>query len=210
MTELCDPPPPSGYQLRIVLRGISPLIWRRLLVRSDGTIAELHAALQLSFGWSGLHLHRFVVHGREYGISYPGGLGFRDDACRVRLGALGLRPGERFVYEYDLGDGWCHDVRVEQMVPVQAARVYPVCTGGCRAGPPEDCGGPWAFMQWRQHHYLTEVVTRMAELLGDQDTLEEHRGEFVDLCRWLVGDRFDRRALNRRLAAKAAAGRSVA
>jgi len=128
MTELGDPRPPSAYQLRVVLRGISPLIWRRLLVRSDSTIAELHEALQLSFGWSGSHLHRFVVHGREYGISYPGGLGFRDDAFRFRLEALGLRTGERFVYEYDLGDRWCHDVRVEQvrveqMVPAPPARV---------------------------------------------------------------------------------------
>lgn len=30
------------YQLRICLREISPKIWRRLLVRSDSTIADLH------------------------------------------------------------------------------------------------------------------------------------------------------------------------
>src|ERR1039457_3226111 len=33
---------PQIYQLRLVLRGISPLIWRRLLVRSDSTVAQLH------------------------------------------------------------------------------------------------------------------------------------------------------------------------
>ena len=85
MTEPRDPSPPSVYQLRVVLRGISPLVWRRLLVRSDATIADLHQTLQLSFGWSGDHLHRFVIHGGEHGISYSGGLGFRDDARhRVR------------------------------------------------------------------------------------------------------------------------------
>ena len=76
--------PPSGpfvYQLRVVLRGISPLIWRRILVRSDSTIADLHATLQLVFGWSDEHLHRFVVHGRQYSISYAGGLRFRDQSC---------------------------------------------------------------------------------------------------------------------------------
>jgi hypothetical protein len=36
------------YQLRAVLRGISPLIWRRLLVRSDSTVAQLHQALQVA------------------------------------------------------------------------------------------------------------------------------------------------------------------
>lgn len=34
------------YQLRVWIRKISPQIWRRLLVRSDCTIAELHTILQ--------------------------------------------------------------------------------------------------------------------------------------------------------------------
>ena len=32
MPETCAPSPPIVYQLRVVLRGVSPLIWRRLLV----------------------------------------------------------------------------------------------------------------------------------------------------------------------------------
>lgn len=34
------------YQLRAVLRGISPLNWRRLLLRSDSTVAQLHEVLE--------------------------------------------------------------------------------------------------------------------------------------------------------------------
>ena len=37
--------PSSIYQLRIVLREISPLIWRRLLVCSDTTLAHVHTIL---------------------------------------------------------------------------------------------------------------------------------------------------------------------
>ena len=33
-------------QLRAVLRGVSPLIWRRLLVPSDTSIAHLHEILE--------------------------------------------------------------------------------------------------------------------------------------------------------------------
>jgi hypothetical protein len=84
-------PEPVVYQLRVVLRGVSPLIWRRLLVRSDSTIADLHASLQLVFGWSDEHLNRFVIHGREYG-----GIGFRDNPRHVHLVDLGLRVRERF------------------------------------------------------------------------------------------------------------------
>jgi len=41
-------PAPSVYQLRVVVRGVSPLIWRRLLIPADTAVAELHAVLQTS------------------------------------------------------------------------------------------------------------------------------------------------------------------
>ena len=67
MPEPAEAALPSVYRLRVVLRAISPLIWRRLLVPAEDSIADLHAALQIAFGWDGTHLHRFVIHGREYG-----------------------------------------------------------------------------------------------------------------------------------------------
>lgn len=42
--------PSTVYQLRVVLREISPIIWRRLLVRADTTLAGLHDMLQVAFG----------------------------------------------------------------------------------------------------------------------------------------------------------------
>src|SRR5437879_4306213 len=111
MPELGASSEPVVYQLRVVLRGVSPLIWRRLLVRSDSSIADLHATLQIALGWSDEHLNRFVIHGREYGVAHPGGLWFRNDPLDVHLVDLGLRVCERFLDEYDFFDGWCHDVR---------------------------------------------------------------------------------------------------
>jgi hypothetical protein len=61
------------YQLRAVLRGISPLIWRRLLVRSDSTVAQLHEVLQIAFGWDDEHLNRLEIRGREYAVYRDGG-----------------------------------------------------------------------------------------------------------------------------------------
>jgi hypothetical protein len=49
------------YQLRIWIRHISPQIWRRLLVRSDSTIAQLHDTLQIAFDWTNDHLHQFLI-----------------------------------------------------------------------------------------------------------------------------------------------------
>src|SRR5437870_8916961 len=73
MPEPPTNPEPMVYQLRVVLRGVSPLIWRRLLIRSNSTIAALHATFQLAFGWSDEHLNRFVIHGREYGVWHEAG-----------------------------------------------------------------------------------------------------------------------------------------
>jgi hypothetical protein len=124
------------YRLRVIINGVSPLIWRRLLVPSTATIAQLHTIVQTVFGWGGEHPHRFVIHGTAYGISHVGGPGFRDNARTVGLGELGLRAGERFSYEYNFTAGWQVDLRVEQIQPGEPGRVYPRCVGGRRAGPP--------------------------------------------------------------------------
>lgn len=58
------------YQFRVVLCGVSPLVWRRLLVASDTSIAELHEILQSAFDWSGEHLHiskDFTARTERYG-----------------------------------------------------------------------------------------------------------------------------------------------
>jgi hypothetical protein len=208
------------YQLRVVLRGVSPLIWRRLLIRSNSTIADLHATFQRVLGWADEHLNRFVIHGREYGVWHDGGIGFRDDPRRVHLVDLGLRVRERFLYEYDFTDGWQHDVRLEQILPLEPGRDYPVCVGGRRTVPPEDCGGPWAFLELRQHYSAFRIAQRLLELLkpitvaddrrgeDDDDDNEHHDDDVVDadyeelvqLLRWLKIDCFDRRAANRELA----------
>ena len=215
MPDTMQPAPlPSVYQLRVVVRGVSPLIWRRLLIPADTTIADLNAVLQIAFVWTGTHLHRFVVQGREYGIGYVGGPSFDADPRRVRLGDLGLRPTERFTYHYDFTAGWCLDLRVEQIrttdLAAQKGQHCPVCTGGRRAGPPEDCGGVQAFLENTEAHHVLVAAIRAAEILGmlldDEDVprFGEHRDELAGLLPLLGVDRFDRRTLNRALAAHAA------
>jgi len=100
-----DPAGVGIHHLRAKLRAISPLIWRRLLVRSESTIAQLHEVLQIAFDWKDMHLNRFEIRGREYGVSWDGGISVAKDASKVRLCDLNLRRLERFTYEYDLGDG---------------------------------------------------------------------------------------------------------
>jgi Plasmid pRiA4b ORF-3-like protein len=192
---------PMVYQLRVLLREISPLIWRRLLVPAQDSIADLHAALQIAFGWDGTHLHRFVIHGREYGSDS------RQDPSGVRLCDLGLRVGERFTYEYDFTDYWVHDIRLEAIHQARPGRRYPVLIGGRRSAPPDGCGGAWPFLALRQQHAGAplKLLRVLGELLGADpgqridEILGDRYEEFLELCRWTLIDRFDRRAANRQL-----------
>jgi hypothetical protein len=58
----------------------------------------------------------------------------------VRLHQIAHEPGDRFLYVYDFGDSWEHNVVLEDMRATENP-VTPACTDGERAAPPEDCGG---------------------------------------------------------------------
>ena len=86
--------PAEIYQLHILLLQINPPIWRRLHVRSDSSIATLHELLQIAFDWSDFHLHRFVIRGKEYGLSRMGCTTFRTDAKKALLSQFHFRINE--------------------------------------------------------------------------------------------------------------------
>ena len=75
--------PAEIYQLHILLLQINPPIWRRLHVPSDSSIATLHDVLQIAFDWSDFHLHRFVIRGKDYGVSRMDS-GKDSGLCRIR------------------------------------------------------------------------------------------------------------------------------
>ena len=72
---MLSPQTPCIYQFKVVLRGISPMIWRRSLLRSGHRIADLPYAVQIAMGWRDAYLHRFQIHG-----SRPGAAGVKGKA----------------------------------------------------------------------------------------------------------------------------------
>src|SRR3954470_361356 len=84
--------PAEIYRLHILLLQINPPIWRRLHVRSDSSIATLHDLLQIAFDWSDFHLHRFVIRGKEYGVSRTGAH-LRETAARSARGCASALGG---------------------------------------------------------------------------------------------------------------------
>lgn len=139
------------YQLKITLWGIRPPIWRRLEVK-DCTLERLHEIIQVAMGWESYHLWSFQIGGREFGPSEMGDDPFGDlemeDSSTVMLSRIIAQGHKKFVYLYDFGDGWEHQIQVEKTLPPQPKVKSPRCIKGKRACPPEDCGGPWGYQSF--------------------------------------------------------------
>ena len=208
------PATPQIYQLKIVLRDISPLIWRRVLVASTTTIADFHAIIQIAMGWEDLHLHHFRIYGKAYGVYRDGGMTFADNPRHVVLADFRLRAGERFLYEYDMGDGWQHDIWLERVLSPTPTQRYPVCSAGGDDCPPEDCDGPSGYQDlcaeaaatmWETRDDMVLVAERLLAMYDGGSRPTEEDVEFMDALD-RMNDRiaqapthFDRRAINRAL-----------
>ena len=138
----------AAYQMKITIASTSPPIWRRIRV-ADCTLDLLHFHIQSAFGWENCHLHQFEIGKRCYGVPNPD-FGFAiEDERKIRLCNI-APPGTakvRFKYEYDFGDGWIHNIAVEKIAALPSSEATPVCLAGARACPPEDCGGPWGYVE---------------------------------------------------------------
>jgi hypothetical protein len=111
------------------------MLWRRFVVSSKCTLADLHFVLQIGFGWTDFHLHRFRK--KDYAVPRLCGIACAHTAREVKLADLHFRTNERFLYEYNFGDLWQLQVRIEERSAIEPRRPYPVCAAGCWAGPPE-------------------------------------------------------------------------
>jgi hypothetical protein len=205
------------YQLRLVQAGISPMIWRRLLISSETSIAQLHEYIQIAFDWGGEHLHCFRIQGKDYGIAYLGGISFEDNPYERLLSGFRLRPRESFRYEYDFTANWRVDIRLEEiLLQEESRRALPVCTGGRGAAPGEEYAGAAAYLQRLDRHryeFPFEELGTMAaamrrwldaggsrEAFGDIEELRE-AFERVTVYQEFQPRRCERREINRKLRA---------
>ena len=138
-------PTSAVYRIKITLRGSKPPIWRRLEVPSGITLQRLHRVIQVAFGWEDYHLWVFETAQGDYGLSDPE-LGHRSAASK-KLSDVAPLAGDRLHYTYDFGDGWDHQIVVEDVLAADPGVKYPRAVAGRRAGPPEDCGGIWGYRE---------------------------------------------------------------
>ena len=167
-------------QFRVTLRYVEPVVWRLIEVPAKYTFWDLHVAIQDAMGWLDYHLHMFRVadpRGEPTEIGIPDDEPFDDESVclagwKVPIAQYFDGVGAHAEYEYDFGDGWLHDLRVEHVAPRQPGTKYPRCSGGANRCPPEDCGGPPGYAE------LLKIIAK-----------PRHK-EYASTIEWL-GGRFD-------------------
>ncbi|WP_349604957.1 plasmid pRiA4b ORF-3 family protein [Cupriavidus sp. DF5525] len=185
-------------QLRMALRGLSPPVWRRVLIPGHITLARLHEVIQAAMGWTDDHLHRFVIRGRRYGEAREGALQFSTAATTLTLSEFALREHEAFFYVYDFNAWWRHDIRVERRVLTQHIELLPRCVAESGACPPEDVGGVEEYLEVRESRSEWEFMEWLESLRERSIELNELRDEVDQWLTWL-DRRFDRQIVNDRL-----------
>jgi hypothetical protein len=175
------------YRVRVDVTGTKPPLWRRLELASDMLLDELHEVLQVAFGWTDSHLHRFGAGpdfysgDTEYYLSpidlEEGEVGIPEHG--VRLDEVLVDVGDKLLYVYDFGDDWHHTVRLEAVLQRDAAAPRAACTAGRRPGPPEDCGGVPGYELLDAatdptHAHHAEARTELASMYGPEFDPDEN------------------------------------
>jgi hypothetical protein len=138
----------SIARLKVVLDNVKPTIMRRIEVPLTIKLNHLHTVLQSAMGWTDTHLWEFYFRDVRFGIPDPdAGPGVHDARKITLFDALEDCGTKSFKYMYDFGDGWEHSIKLEAVEPATFGIDYPFLINATGACPPEDCGGPWGYME---------------------------------------------------------------
>jgi hypothetical protein len=173
-----------AYQFKIQLKGVTkPPVWRRVIVPEKLTFHEFHEVIQLAFEWQDYHLYQFSPSG--YGSNPVIAVPSEDDweqpemnAMKTNLNKFFTQAKQKFIYIYDFGDDWTHQILLEQRVAEDIK--IPVCLDGKGACPPEDCGGAWGYENLKiiLADPTHEEYAEMKEWLGMEEDEEWDAGDF--------------------------------
>ncbi|OGV99380.1 MAG: hypothetical protein A2Z59_03005 [Nitrospinae bacterium RIFCSPLOWO2_02_39_17] len=175
------------YQIKIILSGSKPPIWRRFLIESNENLYKLHQVTQVVMGWTNSHMHQYRQNKLYYGT--PGkesesDFGFKTlDEKKYKINQVMDKPRTKIIYEYDFGDSWDHDLILEKTLTKDEKFNYPICLDGAMACPPEDCGGLGGY------YNLLDIIKNPEH--------EEHE----EMMEWLGGEfnpgEFDLESINK-------------
>ena len=139
------------------------------MVPEQFTFCQLHQAIQGAFGWCDYHLHKFEFKKpglliretwEEDDLAESCGCDVLEEGTQI--GTL-ITENPRFIYTYDFGDTWEHQILMEKEVEYEYS--YPQVLKYKGDNIPEDCGGIGGY-----YDLLDKLDDPEAE---DHDLMEE-------------------------------------
>ena len=197
------------YQFKVTLKGISPRIWRRMLIQSDSTLADLHNIIQIVMGWTDCYLNEFIISKQYYSI--PNILGNTSPSSytgkNIKLSDLKLKINKSFLYKYDFMAKWKFNITLEKRLPIGQKITYPACVSGAGASPDEECGGVNCFKDqkdyWKYETY--KVYEELVRAFADDKNANKRICDVVDIERieqaqyWKNIDKYEYKDINKQL-----------
>lgn len=174
------------YTIKIALQGISPMVWRRIRVAGNTSLADLHYIVQTLFGWDDEHLHQFHIYGKDYGLSYAGGIYYPDNLHTVYLDSFAFDKGDKFTYEYNFSEHIMHDLRVEGVEETTDTNdVHPICI---------KASGMPGITEIDKTNAMADLILAIAD-----EEKEVSRKKLLDLIETIEAMRFNRKKINHQL-----------
>ncbi len=127
-----------------------PDVWRTIEIAENQTLHDLHDAIQEAVDFDADHLYSFYMSGKawdsetEHASPYADS---RSSAARVRIGDLGLRMKQRFLYLFDYGDEHHFEVQLVGINPDAPREQYPRVVERHGKNPPQ-YGLDWEEDEW--------------------------------------------------------------
>ncbi|MFZ3590426.1 plasmid pRiA4b ORF-3 family protein [Bacillus sp. DJP31] len=156
----------EAIELKVTLCLENYSVWRSIIVPTHTTFDKLHRVLQIAFQWQNTHLHEFYIYPIYTGdnvisikkekpimhlVSDEEALSYQDDIPMEMEKGIKLSDylPAKIVYNYDFGDGWEHEIKVERVIENYEFN-YPTCLYGEGNAPPEDVGGEPGYEEFLQ------------------------------------------------------------
>lgn len=146
----------TALEFRTTVRGISPLIWRKVRVSGSLSLHALHQVLCVICEWTGSQPYQFSAHGREFSTNESD-----LDAKAVTLTDLKLRVGETFAYAHRSHNPWQLDLRLLARRPATKTEILPALLGGKRGAPDEHLADVEAYLTERRRHEYSPPVASL-------------------------------------------------
>ena len=128
------------YTFKVSLKD-APRIWRKIEVRGDQTLHQLHKAIFNAFERFEEHLYAFFLSNKPWDSSTEYGLPDPESearsAKRTKIDSLGLQVKKKFLYVFDFGDEWWHSIELLSVREEEVVGKYPRIIESQGEAPPQ-------------------------------------------------------------------------